>query len=254
MSQSDVEVARRALACLDLTDLTDNCTPAAIDALCARATGPHGRVAAICIYPRFVKQAAPRLAGSGVKIATVVNFPGGAEPLDAVLAETRQALADGADEVDLVMPYRVLMGGDKQSPRAMIAAVAELTKAGGSLKVIIETGALAEPSLIEEASALAIEAGADFIKTSTGKIAISATPQAAEIMIGVIKASDRPVGFKAAGGVRTIADARVYFDIADRLMGPAWAKPETFRFGASGLLDALLATIEGRAASVKAGY
>ena len=123
-----------------------------------------------------------------------------------------------------------------------------------TLKVILETGALQTPDLIRRASEIAISCGANFIKTSTGTIAVSATPEAARVMLETIRASVRPVGFKAAGGVRTVADARVYLELADEIMGSNWATSATFRFGASGLLDALLAQLDGRTAADQVGY
>jgi deoxyribose-phosphate aldolase len=129
----------------------------------------------------------------------------------------------------------------------LIAAVRHVVDGARVLKVILETGALGDPSAIEAASRLAIESGADFLKTSTGKTAVSATPEASEVMLNAIGAAGRPVGFKAAGGIRTLADAKLYLGLADRIMGPAWATPATFRLGASGLYDALVAAIEGEA-------
>jgi len=122
------------------------------------------------------------------------------------------------------------------------------------LKVILETGALKYPALIEWASALAIESGAQFIKTSTGKIDISATPDAARIMLSTIKASRMAVGFKAAGGIKTLADAATYLTLADDILGADWAQPATFRFGASGLLDVLLAALNDKTSVAQVGY
>ena len=246
--------ARRALALLDLTDLSDTCTEAAIAALCRRARTPHGPVAAICIWPRFVSQAARLLARSGIKLATVVNFPAGGDHVERAVDDAHGALRDGADEIDLVMPWHAFLGGDEASAREMIEGVAGEAGPERLLKVILETGALGSPAAIASASRLAIECGANFIKTSTGKTAVSATPEAAGIMLEAIKASGRPVGFKAAGGVRTLAEAQVYLDLADAIMGPAWATPQTFRFGASGLLDVLLAAIDGGEAKHADGY
>lgn len=251
---SDVAVARRALALLDLTDLTDTCTEAAIDKLVAAAKGPHGAVAAVCVWPQFVKQAKAGLAGSGVRVATVVNFPGGDRDVERVVEDTREALADGADEIDLVLPYGAFLAGDETAARAMVRAVRETVPADRLLKVILETGAYPSQEAVAGASRLAIEEGADFIKTSTGKTAVSATPAAAETMLGAIKASGRAVGLKPSGGIRTLADAAAYLSLADRLMGPHWATPQTFRFGASGLHAALVGVIEGREEEGKAGY
>ena len=254
MTERDpVDTARRALACLDLTNLNEDCSEADIAALCDRAVTPHGPVAAVCIYPRFVKQAKRRLAGSPVKIASVVNFPHGGEDIDAVVAETESAVADGADEIDLVIPYRRI--GD--SPKRAEDHVVAVCKAAGDdtvLKVILETGELKEERLIRRAAEIAIRAGANFIKTSTGKVAVNATPEAARIMLSVIADYGGDAGFKAAGGIRTVADAALYLNMADEMLGPAWAKPETFRFGASGLLDAVLAAVEGRGGHAGSSY
>lgn len=246
--------ALRALHLLDLTDLSDHCREAAVDDLCQRAITPHGPVAAICIWPRFVAQARKRLAASPVKIATVINFPDGGDNIERAINDAREALRDGTDEIDVVMPWRSFLAGDEVTAREMIAALADETGPERVLKVILETGALATPEAIAAASRLAIAAGASFIKTSTGKFAISATPQAAEIMLEEIRASARPVGFKAAGGVRTLAEANSYLALADRIMGPGWATAATFRIGASSLLDALLADIDGGGGVAHGGY
>ena len=248
------KAAARALPLVDLTDLTETCTHEAIDRLCARAQTPHGPVGAICIWPRFVAHAHGQLSGSDIPIATVVNFPGGDTDEVQALTETREALRDGADEIDLVAPYRALRAGDRDAFVLMIRAVAHEIGDQGKLKVIIESGQLESADLIRLASDLAIEADADFIKTSTGKVPVNATPQTAEIMITAIKESGRPVGFKPAGGVKTTEDTAAYLAIADRIMGPGWVSPNTFRFGASGVLDDLLAALDGGASISREGY
>jgi deoxyribose-phosphate aldolase len=166
-----------------------------------------------------------------------------------------QAIADGADEIDLVIPYRALLAGEEQPVSEMIAAIREVCAPPVALKTILETGELNDPALVRNASHLAISGGADFIKTSTGKVNVNATPETADIMLTAIRESGRPTGFKAAGGVRTVADAKIYLDLADSIMGPGWARPETFRFGASGLLGAILTTLDGETERVaEAGY
>lgn len=156
--------------------------------------------------------------------------------MERTVAETLATLADGADEIDLVLPYRALMRGDAQSALAMVGAV-RAACAGRLLKVILETGELEDPDLIAQASRLSLEAGADFIKTSTGKTAVSATLPAAEIMLDAIRArgGDRPAGLKVSGGLRRVEDAAAYLALADRMMGPDWVSPNTFRIGASAL-------------------
>ncbi|KAA2236133.1 deoxyribose-phosphate aldolase [Salinarimonas soli] len=239
------DLARRALRLLDLTDLSDAPSDRSTAALCARATSPQGPVAAICLWPQFVSQARRMLEGSPVRIATVANFPGGDEDVERVIDGVQEALSDGADEIDVVLPYRAFLAGDKEAARALIAGVRDMVDGGRTLKVILETGILADPAAIEAASRLAVAEGADFIKTSTGKTPVSATLPAAEIMLGVIRDAPRPVGLKPSGGIRTLDDAAAYLALADRIMGPGWATAATFRFGASGLFDALLAEIEG---------
>ena len=249
----EVEMAQRALRCLDLTDLTETCTDHAIDALCAKALDPRGPVAAVCVWPQFVSRARGALKGTLVRIATVVNFPAGGENVGRVTDDVQEALGDGANEIDLVLPYQAVQRGELDIGSEMVAAVRDMVDQGRLLKVILETGQLVEPALIETASQLAIEAGADFIKTSTGKTPVSATPEAAKIMLNAIKASRRPVGLKPSGGIRSMQDAALYLDLADHVMGPGWAKPETFRIGASSLYDALIATIEGKTTATQAG-
>ena len=236
-------LARRALASLDLTDLSDACSFESAASLVARARTPHGPVAAVCLWPQYVSMARERLRGSGVAVATVINFPAGGEDIERVVDDIPEASRDGADEIDLVSPGRALKRGDERLARDMIGAARAAIPAGRRLKTILETGELTDPGLIARASDIAIDAGADFLKTSTGKTPVSATPAAARVMLERIRACGKPVGFKASGGVRSLADAAIYLGLADEIMGPTWASPATFRFGASGLLDALLADI-----------
>ena len=242
---NDVADARRALLLLDLTDLGNSPTTADTDRLCRRAVGRAGSVAAVCLWPRWVARAVVRLAGSGVRIATVVNFPDGGDDIGAVVAETAQALADGADEIDMVLPYRSITIGRVDIAASMIDAVRAEVAAPQRLKVILETGELANLDVVRAAARLAIDHGADFVKSSTGKTAVSATRGAVEAMLHEIAASARPVGIKPSGGIRTLDDARGYLHLADTIMGDQWASPTTFRFGASGLLDVLEAIIAG---------
>lgn len=238
-------LALRAIPLIDLTDLSDACRPDHVDALARRALALAVRPAALCIWPQFVSGAHALLAGSDIALATVVNFPHGADDIERVVEDMQQAIADGADEIDVVLPWRSFLAGRRDEARRMVEALAECLPADTHLKVILETGELREPSLIAAASRLAIEAGAHFIKTSTGKTAVSATPEAARLMLGCIRESGRPVGFKASGGLRTAADAALYLSIADEIMGADWATPRTFRFGASSLLDPLVAALGG---------
>ncbi|WP_251977987.1 deoxyribose-phosphate aldolase [Salinicola avicenniae] len=241
--------ARQALSLMDLTSLNDDDTETRIAALCARTATPFGSPAAVCVYPDFIATAdrALRQAGTreAVKIATVTNFPDGCVNVERASRETRAAVTAGADEIDVVFPYKALIGGDAEAGRALVSACRDAC-AGRTLKVILETGELQTPALIRQAADIALDAGADFLKTSTGKVAVNATLEAAELLLTAIRDSGRDVGFKAAGGIRTAEDARAYLDLATDIMGEGWATPAHFRFGASGLLDALLATLDGR--------
>ena len=252
MLEPSIATARRALALLDLTDLSDNADEVGLAALCARAVGAPGPVAAICIWPRFVAQARTMLGRAPVRIATVVNFPQGESTGADVLAETQGAVAAGADEIDLVLPWRAFLTSDVAGAEAMVRAVKD-TCDGRTLKVILETGEYPDLDRVRAASELAIAAGADFIKTSTGKTAHSASLPAARTMLEVIAASGRAVGLKPSGGIRTLADAAGYLKLADEIMGPHWATPETFRFGASGLHQVLVDAIAGEASGTASG-
>jgi deoxyribose-phosphate aldolase len=234
----DVELARSAISLVDLTDLSDDCVPSRIDALCERAAR-YG-TAAVCVWPDFVAQSKSALSGSPVKVATVVNFPTGDERAFAVGVVTRRALDDGADEIDVVLPYRAFASGDEQRAAEVLDRVRSETAGTATMKVILETGELPDLDSVERAARLAIEHGADFVKTSTGKSPVSATIPAAERMLEVIHGSGRAVGIKPSGGISTAEDAAAYIATAERIMGAGWVKPQTFRFGASGLLNALL--------------
>lgn len=240
------QAARQALALMDLTSLNDDDSDATTEALCQQAKTPAGTPAAVCVYPAFVVTARRALKAHGlegiVKVATVTNFPHGGDDIMAAARETRAAAASGADEVDVVFPWHALKAGDEETGRELVAACKQA--AGDALlKVILETGQLRDPALIRRAGELALEGGADFLKTSTGKVAVNATLEAAEILLSVIRDSGRDVGFKAAGGVRTVEDALAYLQLAERLMGVAWITPAHMRFGASGLLGNLLQTL-----------
>lgn len=241
---ADAETALRALRLLDLTELSDQATEASALQLCARAVAPPGPVAAICLWPQFVKLARQTLRGSPVRIATVINFPAGGTNCSLVESDLAEALADGADEIDLVIPWRAFLDGDEEIARDMLVE-ARARCGEKTLKIILETGEYPDQGAIRAAADLAIAAGADFIKTSTGKTRVSATPEAARTMLEAIKASGRAVGLKPSGGLRTLADARTYLDLADTLMGPDWATPQTFRLGASGLYAVLADIIAG---------
>ncbi|GEM73993.1 deoxyribose-phosphate aldolase [Vibrio sagamiensis] len=246
---SDLKAAAlRALKLMDLTTLNDDDTDNKVVALCHDAKSAVGNTAAICIYPRFIPIAKKTLREQGtpeVRIATVTNFPHGNDDIEIAVAETKAAVAYGADEVDVVFPYRALMAGDD---KVGFELVKQCKEACGDvlLKVIIEVGELKQEALIKKASQICIEAGADFIKTSTGKVPVNATPEYARMMLEVIRDMGvaESVGFKPAGGVRTAEDAAAYLAMADEILGDNWVDARHYRFGASSLLTNLLNTLE----------
>jgi deoxyribose-phosphate aldolase len=241
-AQASTEIARQALAMVDLTSLNDDDTPERIAALCAKAVSPAGPVAAVCVFPQFVAQANRALDDSWVRVATVVNFPAGTESPDRVADATRAAIDAGADEIDVVIAVPSALAGDLAPTRTLLTA----TRAAcgtAPMKVILESGLFTDAAALRAVAIAACECGADFLKTSTGKVPQGASLQAAAILLSVIADGRMGVGFKASGGVRTVAQAAQYLTLADLLLGVEWARPSTFRFGASGLLDALLGAL-----------
>lgn len=258
MSTELITNARIALNCLDLTSLNDADDAAAINALAARALGPAGPPAALCVWPRFVAQARA-LVPAHIRIAAVANFPSGGLDLAALaLADANTIVKAGGDEVDLVLPWRALQGGDAAALRAIAALLAAVRQAcaGKTLKLIIESGELIEPALIQQACQIGLDAGVDFLKTSSGKTPNGATPAAARLMLQAIAAHPRgaAVGFKASGGIRTVVDAAVYITLVREMLGESALTPQRLRFGASGLLAdieaVLLAQGPGNTAAV----
>jgi deoxyribose-phosphate aldolase len=220
---------------VDLTSLNTTDTEADMAALCERATSPYGHVAAVCVYPAFVRLVADNFAGTEIKTATVVNFPSGDEPLESVLVAINDALEDGANEIDVVFPYKRYLAGDKEYAQSFVSTCKTACGDKALLKVILETGVLKDPDVIAAASKDALTAGADFIKTSTGKVAEGATLEAAGVMLKVIKqmSSPRTLGVKVSGGIRTVEQAVEYVQLAESIMGKDWVSPKTFRIGAS---------------------
>ena len=238
------DLALRLLPLLDLTSLGEDDTSQQITALCAAALSAHPTPAAVCVYPEHVTTARQALAKSPVRVATVVNFPDGDGRPVRVQRETRRALAAGAEEIDLVFDYRAFLRGDVALARDGVVACREACGNEVPLKLILETGMLAEARLIRDASRIGIDAGADFLKTSTGKVAVNATLLAAAAMLDAIEATGGRCGLKVSGGIRTLDDAAPYLALADARMGADWATPRHFRIGASALFPALLATLQ----------
>jgi len=238
-----VQLRERLIKFIDLTSLNSTDTEASIASFCEKAHTPYGNVAAVCVYPQFVRLVAAQFAGTPIKIATVVNFPDGVMPLEEVLIEIGRAIQDGAQEIDVVFPYHRYLAGERQYVSSVVSACKAACGDNVSLKVILETGVLVDPVIIADASLDVITAGADFIKTSTGKVAEGATLEAVATILLVIRHAEpqlkRHVGIKISGGIREIEQAAQYLELTDKIMGHDWATSNTFRIGASKLVDEL---------------
>jgi deoxyribose-phosphate aldolase len=240
-----------AVAMVDLTTLEGADTPGKVRAMCAKARQPDPAdlsvppVAAVCVYPDLVGVARDAVAGSSVAVASVATaFPSGRASLAVKLADVRDAVSAGADEVDMVIDRGAFLAGRYGEVYAEIRAVRDAC-GPSHLKVILETGELATLDNVSRASWLAMLAGADFIKTSTGKVTPAATPPVALVMLAAVRdfeqaTGGRRVGVKVAGGIRTAKDAIRYLVLVNEVAGPAWLTPQLFRIGASTLLNDLL--------------
>ncbi len=237
--EDDSALARRLIGLLDLTSLND-AHDDDMAALCERALALDPPPAAVCGWPEFAATCARRLMGSPIALAVVANFPGGDDGPEAVEAEVIAALAAGAGEIDLVWNWRAWQAGQKARAVILVERVAALTRGRARLKVILETGAFAGRDDLPEAARACLEAGADFLKTSTGKTERGADMASAQILLDAIAEAGGTAGFKASGGIRDLAQARGYLDLAERTCGRDWAHPDHFRIGASSLLDDLL--------------
>ncbi len=236
-----------AIACMDLTTLEGKDTPEKVRGLCARGIAPAPgapSVAAICVYPNLVATAAAALARSSVKVASVATaFPSGLSPLATKLRETVDAVAAGADEIDMVIDRGLFLAGEHGRVHDEIVAVKSAC-GPASLKVILEVGELGSYEAIRRACDIALAAGADFVKTATGKLPISSTPPIALLMCESIRdhahRTGREAGLKLAGGIRSTKSALGYLALVNETLGAAWLAPGRFRIGASSLLDDLL--------------
>jgi deoxyribose-phosphate aldolase len=239
----DPAVARRIVSVMDLTSLNETDDEAAILRLSRLAVSKAGTVAAVCTWPRFITVARNALRGTGVRMAAVANFPAGAASVEQAAAETAAAIADGADEVDVVFPYRALLAGNAAAGLALVRRCRGACGDRALLKVILESGQLGSLDLLRRAADIAVAGGAHFLKTSTGKTLPGATPEAAAVLLEVIAQSrDRgsAVGLKVSGGIRTFAAARDFLDQYERRFGSGSATPASFRIGASTLIGDLL--------------
>lgn len=254
-SNERVEVYSTAISLLDLTTLSPRDTERSVRELAERVVSFYndypalGNVASICVYPPFVECVGLVIDGSPMRITSVAGgFPASQTLLEVKALEVAMVVESGADEVDIVLPVGKVREGELDDAASEVAFLRE--EAGdATLKVIIESGELESEQMIYDASMCAIHAGADFIKTSTGKSAVSATPEAVVVMCQAIKdhyaATGEMVGIKIAGGVRTLRDVAIYYTIVDHILGEKWLRSEYFRIGASSLANTLLSAIIG---------
>ncbi|MEM9064587.1 MAG: deoxyribose-phosphate aldolase [Planctomycetota bacterium] len=255
---------RLVLSMIDLTTLEGKDSQEKVRSLCAKARAPLPgdedlpHVAAVCVYPAMVPAAHDALAGSGVHVASVATgFPSGQYPLSVRLRDTEKAIADGADEIDMVINRGALLSGRYDEVASEIAEVTAVCESGGAhLKVILETGELETYDNVRRASDLAIEhiRPGDFIKTSTGKVSPAATMGVTLVMLEAIRdawlSSGKRIGMKPAGGIRTAKQALHYLVMVKETLGDDWLTPELFRFGASSLTDDVLRQITKRRTGV----
>lgn len=233
-------MARALIPLLDLTRLDDERDPD-VASFAASGLTSHGPVAALVVWPEHVAAVRAFLPDASIRVATVAGFPTGPLDSDGVAKACAAAVEDGADEVDIVFAYTAWIAGDRDGPRQVVRAASQVLKAH-TLKVIFETAAFMDAGVLRDAARSAIEDGADFLKTSTGKGPGGATPAAARVLVQAIADSGRgDVGFKASGGIRTLDDCRPYVEIVASLLGEDEVGPDRLRFGASGLLNDLLA-------------
>lgn len=251
---NDCDLSKKAISLIDNTSLDlEQETEESIKALC-QSSVEEPPTAAVCVYPKWIKLCKEELKGTSVSVATVVNFPKGEDATDDVVSVTKQAVEDGVDEVDLVINYSRIMEDKESGVKEAEALTRKVKEACGSslLKVIIEAGELKTEELIKAASIAAIRGGAHFIKTSTGKVPINATEENSRFMLEAIseakaeaKENQAVVGFKAAGGVKTVLAVRSFLSMAESQHGTGFVSKETFRFGASSLLKILRAEVIG---------
>lgn len=251
------EVYKRCFGCIDLTSLGATDSRRSIGEFTRKAIElprhfpEAGSVASICVYPVFVETVGLAVGDSKMAITSVSGgFPSSQTYLEVKMLETAMAIENGADEIDIVISIGEMLDGEYDLAGNEIETLRAEIGDDAILKVILESGTLSDPELIHKAATIAMEAGADFIKTSTGKNGIAATPEAAVAMCLAIRQfaekTGRKVGFKAAGGISTAESAALYYSIVEEILGKEWLTPERFRIGASSLANNLLSEIEGR--------
>lgn len=246
MSNDVEQLALQALKLLELMALSHDDTEERIISLCKRAQTPVGAVAAVCVAPRFVclaRTTLDRLRAREVRVVAQVNFPWANDSVELVVRETHAALFSGADEIDVVYPFRTFLAGNTRLVTELLGACKAECGSRASLTVTLEAGELRDPQLIRSACRDAIGAGADFLKSCTDRLVAPVTPQTVRIMLESIAETGGLVGCKIAGGVRTLNDARPLMTLASSRFSAAWCAPQRVRVGGSVLLDDLLVNL-----------
>lgn len=237
-------LVQKLISSLDLTSLNQSDTEKDITSLCQKAQTVYEKVSAVCVYPQFISLAKNLLKNTGISIATVINFPQGNSDISAIKTQLLNSINFGADEIDAVFPYHDFLCGNIEICKTFLDTLTQ-NKIGKKIKIILESGAFIEQQKLQQACSLCLKYDIDFLKTSTGKTPVSATPQAAETIINAIKSASANVGIKVSGGIKTFDQAAQYYNIIKTTMGENWISPQHFRIGASSLLDNLLQEAKG---------
>lgn len=235
-------IAQRIYHLVDLTSLKATDTESSIAMLCEKGATSLGRVAGVCVYPQFIRMVATQFSGTTTKAVTVANFPEGERSVDDVLIEIENALEAGAQELDIVFPYKRFIQGDTEFAETFVSTCKAACGDNIILKIILETQRYPSFDTLAEAARCAITGGADFLKTGTGKIEKDTTFDDAIVLLTVIreKSKHTKIGFKAAGGVREVEQAATFLVLAENIMGVNYLAQQTFRIGASQLVDKLI--------------
>ena len=251
------DVYRTCFSVIDLTTLSETDSVRSVENFVRKAVEMQKHfpsipnVASICVFPSFVDVVGLGVEGSDIAVTSVAaGFPASQTFMEVKMLEVSMAVENGADEIDVVINVGQMLEGDYEPMTNEIAMLREEAGEDTTFKVIIESGALQTPELIRKASLLAMFAGADFVKTSTGKIPVAATPEAAVVMCTAIRdyyeKTGRKVGFKAAGGIRSAEEAALFYTIVEEILGKEWCSPALWRIGASSLANGLISAIEGK--------
>lgn len=237
-------LAQKLIGNLDLTSLNSSDTEKDITSLCQKAQTTFGNTAAVCVYQQFTSLAKSLLKNTPISVATVINFPHGSSDISSTKDELLACVNNGADEIDAVFPYQDFLHENIDICKTFLETLTQ-NKNRKKIKIILESGAFSDQKTLAQACLLCLQYDIDFLKTSTGKTSVSATPEAVKTIIDSIKSTSSNVGIKVSGGIKTFAQAEQYYNIIKNSMGESWLTPQHFRIGASSLLDNLIQEVKG---------